>query len=209
MKVIICINQNTKGHKMKVKVSHSALPPCPEYHWPFSSLSDSLPYQTDLNITLGRRRSQLTLGGLAGATCPQAQHFHSSALAKVSGEKMEVKKARDKKKGQVRVNITPSFPLFLPHLGTYSRYSFSGDQTVALSVQISWGSSVTAIGPAALLSLRSPEYCPQSAALPCASFRTGADVLGLRLSWTTLRVVLRLKWEAGKRLCKLEIFPCK
>jgi hypothetical protein len=50
---------------------------------------------------------------------------------------MEVKKARDKKKGQVRVNITPSFLLFLPHLGTYSRYSFSGDQTMALSVQIS------------------------------------------------------------------------
>lgn len=161
---IICINQNTKGHKMKVKVSHSALPPCPEYHWPFLPFSDSLPYRSDLIITLWRRRNQLTLGGLAGATCPQAQQFHSSALAKVSGEKMEVKKARDKKKGQVRVNITPSFPFFLPHLGTYSRYSFSGDQTMTVSMQISWGSSGTAVGPAAVLGPCSPEYCPTSAA---------------------------------------------
>lgn len=136
MKVIICINQNTKGHKMKVKASHSALPPCPEYHWPFSSFSDSLPYRIDLTITLWRRRSQLTLGGLAGAICPQAQHFHPSALAKVSGEKMEVKKARDKKKGHVRVNITPSFPLFLPHLGTYSRQFFRRPNHGSLSADI-------------------------------------------------------------------------
>lgn len=200
MKVIICINQNTR-HKMKVKASHSALP-LSRIPLTFLSFSDSLPYRTDLIITLWRRRSQLTLGGLAGAICPQAQHFHPSALAKVKVWEMEVKKARDKKKGHVRVNITPSFSSSLPAPSRHLLTPTVFQETKPWVSQCRY--------PAAhLWQQLGPQLSSDPGHLSTAPKVLPCPVLAPRLeqmSWAwdfaacLWRVALRLKWEAGKTL---------